>query len=92
MKKGKYLAVSNECNISAVGDSKEEAAQRLATLLNTCIEGAVKRRINPFYTSIERFEGCLQYCVNKGRKPQRLEDIEIGNGIFLASYDLSDDY
>ncbi len=89
-KKERFIAISDECNISAGGDSKEEAATKLAGLLHSHIEDASSRHINPFYTDIERQEEFGNYCIKKGRLPHRLEDVEIGHGMILAAYDMSD--
>lgn len=90
-KKGKFMAISDECNISSIGNTKEEAATKLAGLLHSHIEDSLSNDINPFYTDIEREEEFGNYCISKGRLPNKLEDIEIGHGMILASYDMSDD-
>lgn len=88
--KGKFMAISDECNISSIGDSKEEAAKKLAGLLHSHIEDSLSNDINPFYTNVERREEFGNYCIKKGRLPNRLPDIEIGHGMILAAYDMSD--
>ena len=87
---GKIMAHSFEYNTCAHGKSKEEVAKSLADLLHGHIEEAIKRKINPFYTNLKLFEEFGKYCAEKGKLPERLPNIEIGHGMVLASYDLTD--
>jgi hypothetical protein len=86
----RYIAVSNECGISAYANSKEEAASKLAGLLCNHVTDAFANDLNPFYSSIERIEEFGEYCLRRGIIPQRLKDVEIGDGMILAAYDMSD--
>ena len=72
------------------GDTKEESATKLAGFLDGYIKDASDSNIDPFCTDIERREEFGNYCISKGRLPNRLPDIEIGHGMILASYDMSD--
>lgn len=88
-KKERFIATSFECNISAGGDSKKEAAKKLAALLNGHLKDTSDRNINPFYTNIERFEKFGKYCIKNGKLPRKVCDVEIDGGLTLRCYDMT---
>ncbi|OGJ19032.1 hypothetical protein A3K73_06650 [Candidatus Pacearchaeota archaeon RBG_13_36_9] len=86
---GRFRATSFECNISAGGDSKKEAARKLAHLLEGYIAEAIDREINPYHTRVKNLEEFGKYCVKNRRLPKKVCDIEIEGGLTLRCYDMT---
>lgn len=86
---GRFRATSFECNISAGGNSKLEAARNLARSLPGAIADAIDREINPYHTNIKNFEKFGEYCIKHGNLPTKVCDIEIDGGLTLRCYDLT---
>lgn len=84
----KFVATSLECNISVYGESKKQAGEKLASLVQGHLEDSVMREINPYLHNEETFEKFGKYCSRKGF-PKKLPDIDIGYGLRLRCYDLT---
>jgi len=89
-KDARYFALSVDCNIGSYGFTKERATKNLARLLYNHLKFASDREINPIYPNPEKLEEFGNYCVNHKKLPDKLEDVEIGHGMTLRSYDMTD--
>ena len=87
--KGILMAYSVECNISAMGTTKEEAAEKLADLLRFHLTATNQKGINPYTFNEEALEELMLYCTC-GVIPEALPDIDLAGGLRLRCYDLSD--
>jgi len=88
-KGGLLVAHSLECNISVDGNTKEEAAKKLAGLLEAHIKDCLDGGRMPYVHNEETFEKFGRYCAEK-RFPDKLPDIDMGYGMKLRCYDLTD--
>lgn len=88
-KEGILLALSLDCGISSHGNTKEEAAEKLADLLKFHLEESNKRGIMPYVHNEELLEELMQYSADLGM-PEAVPDIDLVSGLRLRCYDISD--
>lgn len=87
--KNTFVAHSLECNISADGNTKEESAKKLANLLNAHLKGCSERHTNPNVYNEKTIEKMMKYAEKNGF-PNKLPDEDIGYGVRLRCYDLTE--